>query len=326
MAEDTGETGGTTGGGNETESVPAIFSRSVHTSAGMHQTIAESIEDNAVYSVWNLTWEGNYDTCKATRDAHYCGELVTGDATFIRNPAEISNHPYDIVISGMSLRRTAGNRGTVTFVVKAFHRGYEGNIDFERIDKDIHTWRQSCKQNVPDLSIIMCWEKEKELGNIDRYKNYKYVDAEGNEKTIEENTPERCLAEMIYRGVESYPYFVPVLNVTITFAKHPVELNIEGGAKCGALLGHEVSSSDILPNGFSIPYGAISGGTSPLQDFEALQGDIIICNSDRLQCNSDGSYTLTRTFAKFWDYEKELYIGASGQKFGPADPEASGSN
>lgn len=321
MAEDAGVTegGGTTEGGSTTD----IFDTTVYVTPNgraLHRTSDEVLEDNALFSVHQITWEGSFADCKAMRDAHYCNELVTENDNFA---TDLGGTTSDKVIVGMSVRKKVAGRGIFTATVKCFRRVYEGVVDFERVDKNIMTWRALCAEDVPNLEEIRMWQKMLEIGREDLYAEFKYIDNEGATKQLAtegEVNPTIKLAQMIYRGVESFPEYLPVLNITITFAKHPMQL--VDNFRCGELLGKVVEATEIGVGGWDIPVGDISGASSPIADFESL-AQIYLCNGDKLQVNGDGSYTLQRSFVGLRQVESELYIGAGGV-YSPYDTEDEG--
>lgn len=291
---------------------------------GIHHIVDETLEDNAVFSIHRITMQGGYDDLKALRDEHYCNELITDGAdTFW---TDYSGCKADLVISQMSLLRRDGGRGTLTFTIKAFQRGYEAGIDFETISKDIIYWRQLCNEDVPDLTAIRLWSQMKDdQATVGLYYEFKYQAADGTVKELPPDSPTLALAEMMARGVESFNEYIPTMTITYNLAKHPTLLGIEG-FKAGALLGRIVENTDLALSGegFSNPLGHNSGSPSPVQEFESLDGAYILCTADQLRCNSDGSYTLTRAFAKYRQVEIELYLGAPNAKYTPYDETVEG--
>lgn len=296
-----------------------IFDRTLTADANtrdLHRVGDETLEDCATYMTHLVTWEGDYNDCKSTFDKYYTNKLVTGDDEWISSGE--TSLGIDKVVVGRSLRQYPGGRGRASFTIKGYKRVYEGGLDFERVDKDIRAWRSMCSDNKPDIGIIVMWEQTKDTGRADLYGEFKYLNGSGDEQDIPEG-PTKKLAEMMYRGVESFPEYAPTLAITITFARHPCDLITDGSFLVGALLGKVVSASDILPQGWNIPIGGISASPSPVRDFESVMPEAkILCTADKLQCNADGSYTLTRAFSKYKTIESELYVGAGGE-FGPYD-------
>lgn len=301
----------------------SLFDRSIVTNdnyRGVHHMKDETLEDSATYSVHRIVMQGEYSDLKAIRDQHYCNELLAGQDTFW---SDFQGCKADLVIVTMQLARGDAGRGTLTAIVKAFQRGYEGGLDFETISKDIHYWRQLCTTNIPKLDQIMLWEQMKnDPATTDLFYEFKYLDKGGTEEEITDPVT-LALAQMIARGVESYNEYVPTLALTYTLAAHPVNLGVNEFV-AGALLGRVVPNSELTLNGqgFQNPIGTISASPSPVESFERMyNGDgVIICTADQLRCNSDGSYTLTRGFSKYRAVEKELYMGAGGE-YGPWDEE-----
>lgn len=297
----------------------SLFDRSVVTQSnyrGVHHIADETLEDTATYSVHRIVMQGEYTELKGIRDEHWCNEVISGQDTFW---SDFTGCKADLIINSMQLTKRDGGRGTLTAVVKAFQRGYEGGIDFETVSKDIHYWRQLCTSNVPILEQIMLWEQMKnDSATTDLFYDFKYLDKDGGENEITDPAT-LALAEMIARGVESYNEYVPTLTITYTLAAHPTTLGVNNFT-AGGLLGRAVQANKITLDGqgFQNPIGCISASPSPVQSFEELAGGAIICTADQLRCNSDGSYTLTRCFSKYRAIEKELYLGAGGQ-FGPYD-------
>ena len=293
-----------------------VFDRTLYAERNgraLHRTMDETLEENAIYAVHAISWEGDYADCKAMYDQHYCNEDCSADS-FIGN----ASGRYGIVkvMVAKSLRHKIAGRGIVTFTVKAYNKGYEGNVDFERVERDIHCWRALCSKDVPKLDIVKLWERNLDIDRQDLWAEFKYVDSSGAVQEITDKST-KALCGMIYRGVESYPEYYPVLNITINFARHPAALGLR--IKNGALLGKVVHASEMIPDGYQIPIGEISASPSPANDFEMLSGDFILCTADKLQCNGDGSYTLNRSFMKCRQIEQELYIGAPNAEYTPYD-------
>lgn len=294
-----------------------LFDRTLYSETNgrdLHRTMDETLEENCVYAIHAVTWEGDYDACKVMYDTDYCNEDVSDEDTFV--VAASGKHPMVKVIVNKSIRHKVAGRGTVTFTIKCFNKGYEGNIDFERVDRDIHCWRALCSTEKPILSQVKLWERNLEIDRPDLWEELKYVGNNGDVVSITD-PPTRTLCGMIMRGVESYPEYYPVLNVMITFAKHPCALGLT--FKTGALLGRVVQDTDILPEEYNMPLGETIGSPSPETDFKQLEGEHILCTADKLQMNGDGSYTLNRSFMKCRQIEPEIYIGAPGAQFSPYD-------
>lgn len=299
---------------------------------GVHHMVDEVLEETATYCIHRFTMQGDYDDLKAKRDEHYCNELIKDDEWLADTMGRVS----DKVIVNMVLNRSNGMRGTLAVTVKAYFRGFEGGIDFETVSKDIHYWRQLCSKDVPYLNNIMLWEQMKQdQATTDLFYSFKFLDKDGQEHSVDEipdgagsvysGEATKALAEMIMRGVESFNEYVPTLTMTYHLAKHPSELGITD-FNAGSQLGKVMMNTDLGlsggDGGYDLVLGGISANPSARADFEALYSDgesVIICTGDQIRGNSDGSYTLTRCYTKYRAVEKELYIGALGQKFGPYD-------
>ena len=299
-----------------------LFDRTLYSETNgrdLHRTMDETLEENCVYAIHAISWEGDYDACKRMYDYYYCNQNVSSDDPFVL--PNWAGFEMVKVITNKSLRHKVAGRGTVTFTIKCYNKGYEGNIDFERVDRDIHCWRALCSTEKPILSQVKLWERNLEIDRPDLWEALKYVGESGDVVEITD-PPTRTLCGMIMRGVESYPEYYPVLNVTITFAKHPCALGVtvDGSEfKAGALLGKVVTQNGILPDEYFIPLGDTSANPSPETDFIQLEGEHILCTADKLQMNGDGSYTLNRAFMKCRQIEPEIYIGAPGAEFTPYD-------
>ena len=285
----------------------------------VHHSRAETLEVNVPYSVHQFTLQGNYDELRALIDSNPVGSMAYGD-TFIANSEGVTTS--DNIIYSANLVRKNGKRGEATFVVRSFPRVFMAGLDFETVTKDIHFWRAGETQDKPDLAIIRQWEVMKdEPMTLPLFYAFKYQDSTGAEKEIPKDTATYALAEMIMRGVESYNEYVPVLTITYTFAKNPTLLGIGNSSGGGAndalnMLGRVVKTSEITLAGF-VPLGADTGAADMVSQFSSLpQVKEILCTGSQMQGNSDGSFTLTQTFAGFVYIEKELYAGAGG-KYGP---------
>lgn len=128
------------------------------------------------------------------------------------------------------------------------------------------------------------------------------------------------LAYMIYKyGVESFPEYVPSLNITYTLAAHPTVLGVKNFMP-GAYLGCIIPDNMLVlgDSGFDRPIGTIQSTPSPVSDFIRMYEGKNLCTTDQLRCNSDGSYTLTRGFLKFRNIAPELYVNGGGV-YGPYD-------
>lgn len=289
----------------------------------VHRISDEVLEDGIIYSVHRFTWEGSYADCKAMRNAYYVGQEVTNDDTFLSKPTGVS-YGLMSVISNIQLAENKGGRGRVSFTVKAYRKGHEGNIDFERIDKDILTWRSQVSQNKPDLNIIRLWQKMHEVGRDDLYGHFKYINDSGAEVDIPDSTATKVLAEMIAKGIESFPDYVPVLNVTTHFPFSPyshdsIMTGLDVGMRVGRVVGSE--GSEYVLEGFEVPYGDSATGSDAILAFQTLaaQGGKVLITADKMQMNGDGTYTLNTSFALYrGGIEKELYVNGGGQ-FGPYD-------
>jgi hypothetical protein len=159
------------------------------------------------------TWTGPYDKLLEKAKAYELGKYETEcdlpDGTSDTNAAG-TGYGYAFV-SDVRLTRENGNVGRLVVTYSQNRARAFVSVDFAEVQRPIRTWRADDDKDAPDLAKIREWEAKKETD----YTAY----ADFSEIPRRSNT--RRLAEMIFKGIETYSVYVPVVTVTMTTFSFP---------------------------------------------------------------------------------------------------------
>jgi hypothetical protein len=192
--------------------------------------------------------------------------------------ASFTDTSYNIAgcLASIQISRLNGGQGCATITVTNAISSQVWGLQMREIQKPIKTWKADEKSDPPNLTQIQNWEKQKDLGNLNAYGDYKY---DGKTK-MTGNT--LLLAQMIRKGIQYYSLYTPIITCTERFPQ-------------SELSSHLPTLKDI---------GKI--GTPSGHPFKDLTHQFLK-TSDTLQGALDGTYTRTQSWAGAEAWDTNLY-------------------
>lgn len=217
------------------------------------------------------------------------------------------------VVTDMRVGRGTAGRGSLSCTVAVIRNMAVWNVDFSEVTKDIRTWHQEKDRDEkerPDLSAISAWEALKgDSAHVEMYTNFEYFDGT-TEKQMEEGSATRDLAEMMFRGIESYPVYIPVVTCQATSASYNDITASQWGAS-GQYLSCERYPEDL--DGFD----HVGGVTADMIMADVGQNPDgrsrhWLVTADRLTINGDGTFARTMQWTGLDEIEEKLYKTEGG--------------
>lgn len=180
---------------------------------GLHRTVHKEIQLGPTVNRKVETWSGPFDDLLEQAKAYEIGKSVEdSDLPAGTSDTNASGVGYGYAfVSEARLTRENGNVGrlVVTYVqnrARAFV-----SVDHVEVQRPIKTWRADLDDDAPDLAKIREWEAKKET-DYSAYADYSGLPRGSNT---------RKLAELIFKGIETYSVYVPVVTVTLTTFSFP---------------------------------------------------------------------------------------------------------
>lgn len=188
--------GGIGGGGVNTVDQPHL---SVTRELQLGMTVNRKIE----------TWEGPYDKlCDISKGVDKAEVVSDPDLPTGSSDTEAGGYGYPFV-SDIKLTRGNGNVGRMQITITQNRQVAIISVDFTEVQRPIKTWRADAAEDEPDLAKIREWEAMEDT-NYAAYSNF--TGLSGNTKK---------LAEMIFKGIEHYTVYAPVVTVTLNTYSFP---------------------------------------------------------------------------------------------------------
>ena len=250
--------------------------------SGIHLTVSRQVSLETDRSTCVENWQGPYDKCLAKAAEHTPGKP---DVCKDINDSWPNVTPRPTVFcSSVNVRRSAAKIGICTIVYQSMYNLAVSGLEITVVEKPIRSWKANDDDDAPDLGQIEQWEKQKE-DNYAAYADYKY----DGTNVMTGNT--KKLAEMIFRGIESYSEYVPVITLTITYYNAP------GLPPHGEFLGKQVTPE--VPDVCTDPLGNLGS--------YVMMKDHWVGTADRETGNNDGTFTRVLQWSGFDDVEDDLY-------------------
>jgi len=270
--------------------------------SGLHLTFTAQLFVEAMRRGEVQTWEGGQSAILSNFKRLKVGDKAT-QYKFIPGADDDWGTPF---VGGVQAPRRHGKTWAMQVTIVQLRKCVLWTLDYAEIQKNIKTWMQNIPvtegesdYNPPDLSLIAQWERAKEIQDWDDYDSFKTVD--GDELTGRT----RELAEMIYKGIDSYTIHTPVPTLSMRYYDE-----ITG---TGALLDKYLAELPNGPEGWVELGGAdIHGQLDALKEVQMSGGTIVykwLCVSDKATPNGDGSCTRTIQFMRVDEVEENLYLG-----------------
>lgn len=200
-------------------------------SSGPSLTYRKEIRIDSTTATKTETWTGEYDKLLEKAKGYVFGSVVSDSDLFTGGSDTQGGGWSYSTITNVSLSRGRGKVGTLIVVTSQWKQEVLVSIDHVEISRPIMTWKQDAKSNDdrPDLVIISKWKKLEDTAWED-YAAFK-VDGE----VLKDATKD--LAEMIFKGIESYTIYAPVVSLTMrTFGPPDLSLkpigSVHGSIDC----------------------------------------------------------------------------------------------
>lgn len=203
------------------------------------------------------------------------------------------------LISNISLQRQQGNIGSLSITITQAKQVAFATVDFVEISRPIICWRAWNGNNKPDISLIARWQKQKDA-SPENYAAFKTEDG------TELSGDTKKLAEMIYKGIEHYSVYLPVVSVTLrTFSPPQLALYPIG----------KISTPEV-PYGWPLAGGeTIDNIIRDLKDSETDEAfSSWVISSSRSSNNADGTYTWVLQFQGCSGIENDLFSSPSASE------------
>ena len=253
-----------------------------------HLTVEREVETLIDRVVCTEVWQGSYDDCKAKQKNYMPGRAASCQDISDVWPSAAKPQP-SVFCASAKTRRTPGNRGVCTIVYQALFNTATFGFECAELSKPIESWKADDEEDAPKLDQIEQWKKQKE-DNYAAYEGYLY---DGSTK-MDGNT--LTLAEMIFKGIESYTEYVPVMTQTYTQAPMPSAAPA-GAPNMGTQLGKRCTPE-------------VPSGCTPIDGVDTLPThlkNVWIGTGDRLTGNNDGTYTRVQQWTGFDSVDEDLY-------------------
>ena len=250
--------------------------------SGLHLTFTAQLFIEAMRRGEVQTWEGGQSAILSAFKALKVGAPAT-NYKFITAANGDWGTPF---VGGVQAPRRHGKVWTMQVTVVQLRKCVLWTLDFAEVQKNIKTWMQ----NIPVT------EDQSDYSSPD-LDNFKTVD--GDELTGRT----RDLAEMIYKGIDSYTIHTPVPTLSMRYFDE-----VEG---TGALLDKYLQALPTGPQDWKELGGAnIHGQLDALKEVQMSGGTIVykwLCISDKATPNGDGSCTRMIQFMRVDEVEQNLY-------------------
>lgn len=261
-------------------------------------TYRKEIRIDSTTATKTETWTGEYDKLLEKAKEYKFGKVVS-DADLFTGGSDTEGVGWSYpTITNVSLSRGRGKIGTLIVLISQWRQEVLVSIDHVEISRPIMTWQHDAEaeDDRPDLVKIAKWKKLEDTA----WEDYAAFKVDGKEL----EGVDKDLAELIYKGVETYTIYAPVVSLTMrTFS--PPELTLK-------------------------PIGSVHDSVNGPYPWKAARdieiADVVrdcknpssnkewkwIVVSSRSTPSADGSYTWVIQFQGIDDVDSKIYEYASG--------------
>ena len=174
-----------------------------------HLTVHKEITFGTTVNRKVETWQGTFDKLLSKAKAYDLGKYVD-DEDLPSGGSDTQGGGYGYAfVSDVKLTRENGNVGRLVVTYTQNRHVVLASVDFTEVQRPIKTWRADDENDAPDLAKIREWEAKEET-NYSAYAEF--TGLTGNTKK---------LAEMIFKGIETYSVYAPVVTLTATTFNFP---------------------------------------------------------------------------------------------------------
>lgn len=273
--DDLGGVGGLTGGDADTS----------HVHLTVHKEVTLGIDGSRMVETWQGSWDEIIAKMKAIDPS---AAVAEGDLPEGGSDTSGSGWGYAHVIEAKAVRETGGG-GRLVVIMSQNRQAAKISIDFTEVQRPIKTWHADKESGAPDLAAIREWEAKADT-NWNAYATF-----EG----LSDDT--KVLAEMIYKGIEHYSVYVPVVSITLTTEDAP-QLSL-----------YPIGNVYAAPE---IPYGWTDIHGKTVADLIAGEGTsdyVWVLGSSRATPNADGTYQWVLQYQACDSVEEALFGGDVNQ-------------
>ncbi len=214
------------------------------------------------------TWQGPYDKLLEKAKAYDLG-MYEEDNDLPSGGSDTQGGGYGYAfVSDVKLTRENGNGGRLVVTYTQNRQIVLASVDFTEVQRPIRNWR-SDSEDAPDLAAIREWEEKKD----DEYSAYaNFTGLTGNTKK---------LAEMIFKGIETFSVYAPVVTLTATTFSFPQTSLVRiGGAY----------DEPKFPYPWDLAHGLSTGDITQYLKKKDNSNYKWVLSSSRTTPNADGTY------------------------------------
>lgn len=252
-----------------------------------HLTVYKEISLGASANRKVETWQGPFDRLLDKAKQYKIGKYVE-DSELPEGGSDTQGGAYGYAfVSDVKLSRSEGGIGRLVVTYTQNRHVVYASVDFTEVQRPIKTWRAN-GQHGPDLAAIREWEAKKDT-DYNAYSNF---------SGIEDGTNTKKLAEMIFKGIESYSVYVPVVTFTATTFSFPQSNLVKLGG---------VSDDPKFPYPWDLAHGLSQSEISREFRKEGNTEYKWVLASSRTTPNADGTYQWVLQYQACDDVEEVLF-------------------
>ena len=254
--------------------------------ADTHLTVHKEISLGTTVNRKVETWQGDFEKLLSKAKAYDLGKYVDDeDLPSGGSDTQGSGYGYAFV-SDVKLTRENGNRGRLVVTYTQNRQIVLASVDFTEVQRPIRNWRADDENDAPDLDKIRVWAAKKD----EKYDEYKaFTGLTGNTKK---------LAEMIFKGIETFSVYAPVVTLTATTFNFPqTDLVAIGGAY----------GEPKFPYPWDLAHGLSTGDLERYLHKKDNTAYRWVLASSRTTPNADGTYQWVLQYQACDDVEEVLF-------------------
>ena len=254
--------------------------------SGEHLTVSKEISLGPVVNRKVETWQGPFDKLLGKAKAYVIGAYVDdGDLPSGGSDTQGGGCGYAFV-SDVKLSREKGGVGRLVVTYSQNRQLVFVSVDNTEVQRPIKTWKADAEDDAPDLAKIREWEAKEET-NYSDYASFKGLG--GNTKK---------LAEMIFKGIEHYSVYAPVVTLTATTFSFPqTDLVRIGGAY----------AEPKFPYPWDLAHGISQSSLTQYLKKTSNDDYKWVLVSSRSTLNADGTYQWVLQYQACDSVEEELF-------------------
>jgi len=233
------------------------------------------------------TWQGPFVRLLEKAKGYSLGTYVEDEGLPAGNSDTQGGGCGYAFVSDVKLTRGNGNVGRLVVTLAQNRQAARVAVDFTEVQRPIRSWHADKADGAPDLAKIREWEAKEESD----YASYaSFAGLDGDTKT---------LAEMIFKGIEHFTVYAPVVSVSLVTFSFP-QLSLYP-------VGKQYGEPEV-PYGWDILHGgSISDVVQNLTPPDRDTPYMWVLGSSRATPNADGTYQWTLQYQACDSVEEALF-------------------